>query len=270
MDRSAHFTDTLRLAVAEEAARREAVSGGAGFEALGAEEVVRVRRAVRRLGERLRGAACVRAKRARQGRIDVHATMREAMRAGGVPRRLVRRRRERRRPRLWMVCDVSDSVRAASVFLLEFVAVAHDLFEQTRSFVFVSDVAETTRVFEQQPIEQAMATVLGGGVVNTAPVSNYGRALRLFEQRFARQLDRRCTLVIVGDGRSNHLDPAVEVVERLRERVRDVVWLCPEPASRWGTSDSVMPRYARAASMVLMATTATELERAARELVRRR
>jgi uncharacterized protein with von Willebrand factor type A (vWA) domain len=64
--------------------------------------------------------------------------------------------------------------------------------------------------------------------------------------------------------------PAVEVVERLRERSRAVLWLCPEPSSRWGTGDSVMPRYARAATEVLEATTARGLEEAARALVRRR
>lgn len=259
----------VRLAVAEEAQRREEQAGGKGFEALGADEVERVRRGVRRLGEKLRGAARVRARRARQGRVDPHATLREAMRSGGAPRRLVRRRRERRRPRVWLLCDVSDSVRAASVFLLEFVAVAHELFEGSRSFVFVSDVAEATRVFEERPVEQALAAVLGGGVVSTAQVSNYGRALRAFEQRFARQLDRRTTLVIVGDGRGNHLDPGVDVVARLRERARTVLWLCPEPASRWGTSDSQMPRYARVVSSVMMATGAEELEQAARALVRR-
>ena len=47
----------------------------------------------------------------------------------------------------------------------------------------VSDVAEATRVFEERLTEQALAAVLGGSVVSTAQVSNYGRALRAFEQR---------------------------------------------------------------------------------------
>lgn len=261
----------VRLAVEEAARAREEASGqGRSFEGLDPEEVEGVRRAVRALGEKLRGAARVRERRARQGRVDARRTLRASMRWGGVPMRLLRRKKARRRPRLWVLCDVSDSVRAASVFLLEFVAVAQELFERTRTFVFVSEVAETTRIFADRPLEQALAAVLGGGAVSVSKNSHYGRALREFEERYGREIDRRSTVVIVGDGRTNYGDAAVEAVERLRERARALLWLCPEPASRWGTGDSAMPRYARASTEVLEATTARQLEAAARALVRRR
>ncbi|MCS6901453.1 MAG: VWA domain-containing protein [Myxococcales bacterium] len=261
----------VRLAVEQEArVREEALGQGRSFEGLPAGEVEEVRQAVRVLGEKLRGAAQVRARRSRQGRVDARKTLRASMRWGGVPIRLLRRKKARRKPRLWVLCDVSESVRIASVFLLEFVAVTQELFEGTRTFVFVSDVAETTGLFAARPLEQALAAVLGGGAVSVAKNSNYGRALRDFEARYGRAIDRRSTVVLVGDGRTNYGDAAVEVVERLRERARALLWLCPEPASRWGTGDSAMPRYARAATEVLEATTARQLEEAARALVRRR
>jgi uncharacterized protein with von Willebrand factor type A (vWA) domain len=260
----------VRLAVEEAAREREETLGqGRSFEGLDPGEVEEVRRAVRALGEKLRGAARVRERRGRQGRVDARRTLRASMRWGGVPMRLLRRRRTRRRPRLWVLCDVSESVRAASVFLLEFVAIAQELFDRTRTFVFVSEVAETTRIFAERPLEQALAAVLGGGAVSVAKNSNYGRALRDFEERFGREIDGRSTVVIVGDGRTNYGEAAVEAVERLRERSRALLWLCPEPASRWGTGDSAMPRYARASTEVLGATTARQLEAAARALVRR-
>ncbi len=40
-----------------------------------------------------------------------------------------------------MICDVSESVRAASLFMLELVHAAQELFSGTRSFVFVSELA---------------------------------------------------------------------------------------------------------------------------------
>jgi hypothetical protein len=260
----------VRLAVEQEARSREVdASQGQAFEGLDRGEVEEVRKAVRALGEKLRGAARVRERRWRRGQVDARRTLRASMRWGGVPIRLLRRRKARRRPRLWVLCDVSESVRAASVFLLEFAAISQEIFERSRTFVFVSDLQETTRLFASLPLEQALASVLGGGAVNLRRNSHYGLALRSFEERFGRELDRRCTLVIVGDGRGNYQDPAVEVVERLRERVRSLLWLCPEPSSRWGTGDSAMPRYARAVTEVLPATTARQLEEAARALVRR-
>lgn len=261
----------VRLVVAQAAEAREQAGGqGQPFAGLDPGEVDEVRRAVRALGQKLLGAARVKARKARRGRPDARRTLRAAMQWGGVPMRLLRRARRRHKPRLWVLCDVSDSVRAASIFLLEFVAVAQDLFDRTRTFVFVSDVAETTALFAQQPTEQALAAVLGGGVVSTARVSNYGRALRAFDEQHGRSIDRRATVVIVGDGRSNFQDPGLAVVARLRERARAVLWLCPEEPARWGTGDSVMPGYARAVTEVLVATSAQGLEEAARALVRRR
>lgn len=261
----------VRLVVEQEAVKREGLSGqGRGFEGINPGEVEEVRRAVRVLGEKLRGAARVRERRQRHGKVDARRTLRASMRWGGVPVRLLFRRRERQKPKLWVLCDVSESVRAAALFLLEFSAITQDLFERSRTFVFVSEIVETSELFASKPIEQALSQVLSGGVIDLTHNSNYGRALRSFEQRFHHEIDRQSTIVIVGDGRGNFQDAAVDVVERLRERARAVLWLCPESREQWGIGDSAMPRYVRAVTEVFSAMTARDLEAAARALVRRR
>jgi uncharacterized protein with von Willebrand factor type A (vWA) domain len=225
---------------------------------------------VRGLADRLRGAERVRRRRALRGRIDPRATLRQSLRTGGVPFRPARRRRRRDKPRLVVLCDVSDSVRAASLFLLELVHAAQDLFAGTRSFVFVSELGETTRLFADHPPDTALARIYGGGVVSLAHNSNYGRALAAFEGRVGRQVDRRTTVVILGDGRANYLADGADVVGRLRERARAVLWVCPEAPGSWGSGDSAMPRYAAAVTRVLVARNAKELEIAAREVAARR
>ena len=104
-------------------------------------------------------------------------------------------------------------------------------------------------------------------MVSLAHNSNYGRALAAFEDRVGRDVDRRTTVVILGDGRANYLADGADVVARLRERARAVLWVCPEAPGSWGSGDSAMPRYAAAATRVLVARTAKELEVAAREVV---
>ncbi|WP_394824540.1 VWA domain-containing protein [Pendulispora albinea] len=230
-------------------------------------EIDEVRRAVRRFAERLRGGERLKRRRARQGRIDPHLTLRRALRTGGVPFEPVRRVRRRDKPRLVLLCDVSDSVRAAACFMLEFVAATHDLFDRTRSFVFVSDLAETTQLFERESIDVALARAYGGQVVAITSNSNYGRALRLFESRHLNGVDRRTTVVILGDGRTNFHDDAAEVLGRIRSRARALVWLSPESRGNWAIGDSAMARYEPQCTQVLEVRSARELEDAARLLV---
>jgi uncharacterized protein with von Willebrand factor type A (vWA) domain len=239
------------------------------FVSLSDSEIDDVRRAVRRFADRLRGGARVRARRALRGRVDPHRTLRRALRTGGIPFRLARKRRHRDRPRLLLVCDVSDSVRAAACFLLEFVYAAQDLFARTRSFVFVSELGEATRLFEREPVRVAIARAWGGGVVPSGENSNYGRALRALESRHLHAIDRRTTVVILGDGRTNYLDAAPDVLDRIRLRARALLWLCPEPRGRWSEGDSAMPRYAPKCTAVYEVSSAADLERAARVIVRR-
>ena len=156
---------------------------GAPLASLDDAEVEEVRRAVRAFVQRLRGGERVRRRRARKGRIDAHATLRRAMRTGGVPFMLARRARRRDKPRLVLLCDVSDSVRSVARFLLELTYAAQELFDRTRTFVFVSELGETTRLFAEEPIETALSRAYAGGVVPVTHNSNYGRMLRAFEER---------------------------------------------------------------------------------------
>jgi uncharacterized protein with von Willebrand factor type A (vWA) domain len=237
------------------------------FTSLTEADVAEVRRAVRALSERLRGGARVRRRRAKKGRLDPHRTIRRAMATGGVPFAPIRKKPRPAQPRLYLLCDVSDSVRAAAAFMLELVYSAHELFSRTRSFVFVSELGETTDLFETRPIDEALGRAYGGGVVSVHDNSNYGKVLRAFEERHLRDIDRRTTVVILGDGRTNYHPDAADVLDRIKERARALLWLCPESRGAWATGDSAMPRYERSCTKVLEVRTARELEDAARSML---
>jgi len=267
-DVRAYLTDRLAARVEEENAgphpRRLDTKA---FTSLGDVEMEEAKRAVRAFAERLRGAERVRVRRARRGRVHLSRTMRRAMRTGGVPFVLLRGRRRRDKPRLMLLCDISDSVRAAARFMLELVYAAQDLFDETRSFVFVSEIAETTRLFASQPVTIALGQAYGGGVVSVAANSNYGRVLRSFEKDHLGEVDRRTTVVILGDGRTNYHDDASEVLDRIRARARALVWLCPESRAGWLLGDSAMNRYAPKCTAVFEALSVRDLEVAARKVV---
>lgn len=260
-----HVRDVFdRRAAASEEAARTRTAETTPFEALGPSETAEVRAAVRRFVERLTGGARVRARRARRGRVDPHRTMRLALGTGFVPLTLARKVRRRDRPKLLLVCDISDSVRHAARFLLELAYTAQELTARTRTFVFVSELGETTELFEREPIERALATAWSGRVVSIASNSNYGRALRALATEHRAALDRRTTVVILGDGRTNYLDDGAEALDTLRARARAVYWLCPEPRSRWSVGDSRMNDYATRCTRVLTVRDARDLLAGAR------
>jgi uncharacterized protein len=255
--------DTLSSREAERA-RDEKNALSTPFSSLDDAEVEEVRRSVRTFVQRLRGGERVRRRRARRGRVDPHRTLRLALRTGGVPLVLARRVRRRDKPKLLVLCDVSESVRGVARFLLEMAYASQELFSGTRTFVFVSELGETTKLFATEPIEKALAHAWSGAVVPVTHNSNYGRVLRSFESRVLADVDRRTTVVILGDGRTNYLDNAAEVLDDIRARARAVVWLCPESRAQWATGDSAMPRYAPKCTSVLEVQNARDLEDAAR------
>jgi uncharacterized protein with von Willebrand factor type A (vWA) domain len=237
------------------------------FTSLDDAEVEEVRRAVRRLAEKLRGKARVRARRAIRGAIDPRKTMRLSWRTSGVPIRPIRRRKRRDRPRLVVLCDVSDSVRLAARFMLELVHALQELFAATRSFVFVSELGEVTKLFARERPAGALARVFAGEAISLHENSNYGRAFARFHREHLAIVDRRTTVVVIGDGRNNYQADEAWVLADLRRRARAVVWINPERRSSWSIGDSAMGRYAPHCTRVLEVSCAAELEAAARLLV---
>jgi uncharacterized protein with von Willebrand factor type A (vWA) domain len=250
-------------------ARRRATVAPSGFAALSREEMERMEVAVRRLAERLKARLAAR-ERARRGALHLRRTLRRNMGLGGLPARLVFRRRQPERPDVVVLCDVSDSVRHVSRLMLLFLHTLQGLFTRVRSFVFVSDVGEVTQAFrEERDAARAADLATAGRAVSLFGNSNYGRALRLFHERWRGAVTRRTTLIVIGDGRSNYHPPHAWVLEDLRRRARRVLWICPEERWSWGQGDSEMPLYASKVERVAVVTALAGFERVADELIPR-
>ena len=91
--------------------------------------------------------------------------------------------------------------------------------------------------------------------------TDYGQALLDYEEGFMDDLDRHTTIIILGDGRSNFTDPRIDIMRRLHDRSRNVIWLNPEPETFWGTGDSEMPRYRPFCHIAKTCSTVMHLER---------
>ena len=234
---------------------------------LSATELAQLRHEVRRLADKLKTQRREKPQKLRHGRLDMRRTLRAALATGGVPFQLRYRTRRPHKPRLCILCDISDSVRQVARFTLQLAYTLQERFAKVRSFVFVSDLGEATPLFEQCEIERAVEKVYSGAVVSVAANSNYGRAFRQFVEHHLEAVTSRTTVIILGDGRSNYFPPEAWALARVKARARHVLWLHPEQPSSWMFGDSAMKDYLPHISRAEVVTNLASLKRVIDELV---
>lgn len=220
---------------------------------------------LRRLAKSLRGGLAQRRKTSPNGRVHPALTTRRSLRFDGIPFQPVTVTRRHDRSRVIILADVSLSVRATARFTLNMVHTMHKAFGKPRTFAFVDELVEITKLFEQHPLEHALGLVFGGDVLDTERTSDYGAVLRQLLAE-AEHLDRRTSIVILGDGRSNGKDPAIDALTEIARRVRRIVWLTPEPSYSWGLGACDLPEYAEYCERVEVVRDLTGLERTAEKL----
>jgi uncharacterized protein len=208
------------------------------------DDISRMNEAVSRLAQRLKNRLSVRRKMAARGRFNVKATLRRNLQYGGVPFHIELDRRKKTKPQVMILCDISDSVLNASRFMLQFVYSVQDLYAKVRSFVFVSDLGEVTKLFEENEIHQAVETALKGDVIDVFSHSNFGRAFDLFYKNYFSAVTAKTTVLIIGDGRNNYNRPNDWVLREIGDKAKQLIWLNPESRMTWGVGDSEMQLYA--------------------------
>jgi uncharacterized protein with von Willebrand factor type A (vWA) domain len=214
------------------------------FYYLSEDEIRKMKEAVAKLAQRLKHVIAIRRKRAKRGHFDLQQTLRKNLQYGGVPFRIVLDRRKKEKPQVVILCDVSDSVRNVSRFMLQFVYSVQDLYSRVRSFIFVADLGEVTKLFENNEIHAAIDLALRGNMINLYAHSDFGRAFKMFHRDFLSIINKRTTVLVLGDARNNYNLPHEWVLRDIRQRAKQIVWLNPESRLTWGFGDSEMDRYA--------------------------
>lgn len=222
-------------------------------------EMERMKVAVARMARKLASQHARQQKVVLHGRLDLRRTMRANAGHDDVPFKLIWKQRRRDRPRIVAVCDVSGSVATHVRFLLLFLYALHDSVGDLRSFAFSNRLKDVTAPLESLPFDDAMALILKE--VGTGS-TDYGQAWQDLHDRHWDAIDRRTTVIVLGDGRSNGSDPRLDLFTELVGRAKRVVWLSPEPEGRWGSGDSALLQYRPLCTSLSHAASALDLERA--------
>ncbi len=226
---------------------------------LAPQDMERMKQTVTRMARRLAQRHARRRRVTLRGHLDMRRTLRESAAQGGVPFHLHFKTRRRDKPRLVVVCDVSTSVAAHVRFLLLFLFALQDAVADLRCFAFSNELVDVGEPLRTLAFDDAMAHILhrvGGGA------TDYGSAFEGLMLDHADAIDRRTTVLVLGDGRSNHANPRVDLLAEAALRAKRLVWLCPERENRWGTGDSCMLQYRPHCTHATHCETALDLERA--------
>ena len=197
----------------------------------------------------------------RKRRLSVRRTLHLAMGTGGVPFRIATEPAPPPKPEIVVLCDVSGSVATFSRFTLNLLIALDSRLSRLRAFSFVDGLSEITELVSEArsaglQLAQAEAA---RGAIRWNGSSDYGHVLRDFARDYSRQFSRRTVVLVVGDARTNYLNPAAEALAEVSDRVGKLYWLNPEPRRYWNQGDSVMATYAPLCSQVRECSTLRQI-----------
>ncbi len=220
---------------------------------------------VLRMARKLVSAYSQRRKVFRRGQLHVPRTLRRNMKYDDAIFDLHWKSAKTAKPKVFAICDVSGLVADYARFMLMFLYSLEEVLPRVRSFAFSSDLGEVSELFSRNTVDDAIALALkqyGGGS------TDYGQALADFRKLCLDDIDKRTTVIILGDARNNNGDARTDVLKEIYDRARRVIWLNPEPRAMWNTGDSEMRHYSPYCHQVDECGTLVQLERVVSRLLR--
>jgi uncharacterized protein with von Willebrand factor type A (vWA) domain len=225
----------------------------------------RMRVLVRQMAKKLAARYGRTRRRRLRGQLDTRRTLRRNIGWGGVPFVTVWKQKRIEKPRVMVLCDVSGSVAAMAQFLLMFLYALNEALSDIRSFAFSGSLMEVSDILEKQPVEEAITRIMS--LIGFGS-SNYGNSFADFEDGWMRFVSNKTTIIVLGDARGNRTDPRTDIISRISQRSKRIIWLNPEYRSAWGTGDSDMYRYAPFCNLVTVCNTLRQLEWAITDLLK--
>lgn len=225
-------------------------------------DLTAMRAALQPLGRRLALRLSHRRRKARRGRLDVRRTVRRSLSTGGVLIEPRFRRPSAGKPELWIVCDISGSMRSFARFTLELVYVLSTQFQRVRSFAFVDALDEITDKLEvADDLSGALDRIdAEAKVVSFDGQSWYGNSLEQLWVRAGRELSARTSVLILGDARNNFRTTGVDALREIKRNCRTVWWLNPEPKQYWNSADSAVAEFESCIGEMFECRNLTQLE----------
>jgi uncharacterized protein with von Willebrand factor type A (vWA) domain len=160
-------------------------------------------------------------------RADLRATMRAALRGGGLIE-LKRKSPRRRPPPLVILCDISGSMSRYSRVFIHFTHAVTNDRDRVFTFVFGTRLTNITRYLKHKDIDVALDRV-GEAVSDWSGGTRIGRSLAEFNRLWSRRvLGQGAIVLLITDGLDRDAGTGLgREMDRLHRSCRRLMWLNP-------------------------------------------
>ena len=201
---------------------------GMDFEKMSLDELARAKAAIARLRLPVQDVPTRRFAPDRRGaRADLRATLRAALRSGGLIE-LKRRSPRRRPPPLVVLCDISGSMSRYSRIFLHFMHTVTNDRDRVHTFVFGTRLTNITRYLRYRDVDLALDRV-GEAVADWSGGTRIGHSIAEFNRLWSRRLlGQGAIVMLITDGLDRDAGTGLaREMDRLHRSCRRLIWLNP-------------------------------------------
>ncbi len=204
----------------------------------------------------------------RKGRrmLDFRKTLSRSIATGGVPLSFQFKKRKVSKPEIVLLCDVSGSVKSYVYFFMYFVYNMHQFVKRIRTFIFVDHPVDVSDHFVDHSLDMAVELALNDDRVDYYTYSNFGQVFDEFDRFHRDSLTNKTVMFILADGRNNWFEPRVDALARIASFVKSLIWINPEPPSRWNMGDSIIGLYAPHCDVLVQCANLRQVRNLTRQL----
>ena len=198
------------------------------FEKMSLEELARAKAAIARLRLPVEDLPTRRFAPDRHGaRADLRATLRAALRSGGLIE-LKRKSPRRRPPPLVVLCDISGSMSRYSRVFLHFMHTVTNDRDRVFTFVFGTRLTNITRYLRFRDVDLALERV-GEAVADWSGGTRIGHSIAEFNRLWSRRLlGQGAIVLLITDGLDRDAGTGLgREMDRLHRSCRRLIWLNP-------------------------------------------
>ena len=209
------------------------------FSTMTDDELKEVYELIQMIARRLARQRNRRFKKNKNGDLDLRKTLRQNMRRGGEMLDIVRKKKQKRRVKLVLLCDVSKSMELYSRFVVQFSYSVQQVFKQIETFVFSTKLVQITDLLSR-PVGMTIGASRGGdfekvlkglseNVPNWSGGTRIGESFMDFIDNYGDKcLTSRTIVFIISDGwDTGDLESLETAMKTFHKKADKVIWLNP-------------------------------------------